>query len=171
MIVRDLVERDSQTIAGSLPSRHEREVEWAGIRGGRPLVGGDVSPLVKLCELREPRRVSWIGSRQVEAEAEALEVGFQVVEVWVAVIELAMGGELSLEEDSEGRPPHLRYEDLAGLRVEVAAEPLKVGTQRHHISPQVLIGQVGIWCSHGRSHRALRINLGQARHPVVLPTD
>ena len=55
------------------------------------LVGGDVPPLVEPREVRQARRISWVGSCEVEVEAEAFEVCLQVVEVWVAVIELAVG--------------------------------------------------------------------------------
>ncbi len=81
-----------------------------------------------------------------------------------------MRSELVLDEQLGARPD-LRYEDLSGFRVEVAAIALEMRTEQHDVAAQVLLDQVRIRRRGREAGGALEVNLPQARHPIVLPPE
>ena len=61
-------------------------------------------------------RVRWVGSRQIQREAETFEVLPHVLQVGIAVIKDTMGRELGLDEHLKGRA-HSEDDDLSRFGV------------------------------------------------------
>ena len=59
----------------------------------------NIPPPIQFIQVEETRRISWVGSRQIEREAEALKVFSQVLQVGVAVVEGTMVRELVLYQE------------------------------------------------------------------------
>src|SRR5687768_17390933 len=110
--------------------------------------------------MRQSRHVGRIG-REVEWETEAVEIGFQIPQIRIAVIESSTRGELSLEQKFEGWPLDPGHNDLTGLGVKVSAETLEVSAQRKHIPAQALVNQLDMGRHHGNDCRALTIDQRQ----------
>ena len=76
-----------------------RETGW----GNSSVVRCDIPPLVQFRQVTKSSRVRWVGSRQIQREAETFKVLPHVLQVWIAVIKDTMGRELSLDEHVKGR--------------------------------------------------------------------
>jgi hypothetical protein len=62
----------------------------------------NIPPFVQFRQVLQTRRIPWVSSRQIQAEAETFEVVPQVLKAWVAAVEGAMGCELVLDKDLKG---------------------------------------------------------------------
>jgi hypothetical protein len=128
----------------------------------------DIPPSVQFSQVLEARRIRWIGRRQMQSESEAVEVFSQVLQVGVALIEGAMGGELVLDEELKAGA-HSRDNDLGRFAVKVAAEPLKVSAQEHDVAAQILFAKWSIEWSERQGSSALSLDFHQTRHAIVHP--
>jgi hypothetical protein len=134
------------------------------------VVSRKVTPLVQRGQVCQARRVRRVRCTEIEDEAEALQIPSQVLEGRVAVVELPVGDELGLDQRLE-RCSQFRHDDLGGLRVEVAAEPLEVCAEQEDVPAQVLLDQVGLRRREHQARSTLRVHGGQTRHSVVLPAQ
>ncbi len=104
---------------------------------------GDVPPLIQFFQVGQPGVVCRVVGRHVEAESEAFEVGFEIVEVRVTAIKISVRCELALYEDPE-RGPDSRRDDLGAFRVKIAAESLKMRGQKQDERTEILVRKAGI---------------------------
>jgi hypothetical protein len=88
----------------------------------------DIPPSIQFSQVLETQRIPWIRGRQIQCEAKAFEVLPQVLQVWVAVVERAMGRELGLNQEPE-RAAHSEGDDHGRFGVKVATIALKVGAE------------------------------------------
>jgi hypothetical protein len=128
----------------------------------------DIPPSVQFGQVLETRRIPWVGSRQIQREAEAFEVFPQVLEVGVAVVEGTMGRELVLDEDLK-RGAHPGDNDLGRFRVKVAAEPLEVGAEQDDLPAQILFAEARVGRSQRQRCSALGFDLVQWKHAIAQP--
>src|SRR5262245_46449167 len=112
------------------------------------------------------RRVNW----QIKCKAETFEIFFQMVVCRISAFEIAMCSELLKDQQPE-RWPHLGDDDLSGFGIEIAAEALEVSTKQHSVTAQVFVDQVSIGGHCRNTGSALKVNLLEARHPVILPVQ
>src|SRR6266540_3636396 len=122
-------------------------------------MGRCVSPLVQFREMLQTRQVRRVGG-EVKREAETVKIGFEMLQIRIPPIELAMGRELLLHERSQ-RGSHLRSDNLRGLGVQIATESLKVRTEQHDITSKILFDQGSVCRKRHKAGGALQISLLQ----------
>src|SRR5438477_12574125 len=98
-------------------------------------MGHGISPVVQMPEVGQPDGVRWVGTCEIEEEAEPLEVLPNVFNSRVPGIEFEFGGKLRLDGCPEA-DRHCGSADLQAFRVEIAAEPLKMATDEHYVTLQ-----------------------------------
>src|SRR5689334_10050213 len=96
--------------------------------------------------------------RQIQLEAETVEVLPDVIQVGIATIEGETVDELGLDERLQ-RAAYLGSNDLGRFDVQVTAKPLEVGAEQYDISAQILINEARIWRSLRQGCGALGIDL------------
>jgi hypothetical protein len=105
--------------------------------------------------------VSRIRDRQIQPGPKSLEVGSQVLQTGIAVVQGYMFRELSLNERLKGGT-HSGDDDLSRFGIEVATESLEVRAQQHDVSTQILFNEPGIRRSDRLRRGTLQIDLVQA---------
>src|SRR5260370_3673809 len=106
-------------------------------------MGNRVSPLVQLTEVGYARPVCQIG-RKTKREIESFEIVTDCFDSRIVGAEPQFAVELDLDRWLE-RGGHMRHNDLCALRIQVAAEPLEIATEPHHISAKTLLCQQSVW--------------------------
>ena len=89
------------------------------------MIGSDVSPFVEVSQVSQPSVICRVVCCHREAEAEAVEVLLQIVDVRIPAVELSVGRELLLHQYLQGWS-NLGGDDLGAFSVEVATIALKL---------------------------------------------
>jgi hypothetical protein len=90
------------------------------------VMGSDVSPFVEFFQVSEPSLIRTVMACHREVKTETVEVGFQILDVWIPAIELPVSRKLLLNQHLQSWPD-FRGDNLGAFSVEVAAVALKVG--------------------------------------------
>jgi hypothetical protein len=169
VIVHDAVKGNRQAIARSSPSPKRVEIQWNACGRNGMLVGCNVTPRVQFRQKREARNIRRVNC-QIEPEAESVEILFEMRKGWIAVVNPTMAGELFLNQRLEPCS-HFGGDDLGGLGMQIAAETLEVSAEQKSIAAQVLVNQARIQRHSRYRGSALKINLLETKHPLILPVQ
>lgn len=132
------------------------------------MVRHDITPSVELTQVLEARRIPLIRRRQIQAEAESLEVFPQVLEIGVAMVESAIGRELALDEGLK-RGAHPAGDGQSGLYMKVTAEPLEMGTEQDDIRARILLAEARVGRGECPSAGLLDLDFAQSRQALIPP--
>jgi hypothetical protein len=132
------IKRGGNTGAGRAPSVDLLEVERGVlVRNARPILMRDgVAPIVQVVQGGSPLRLPAVDEAHVvpKAHPQPSEVGAQVPRVGIAVVELPSLRQHGPQDAGNGAGLRVRDQEVDGLRVEVAAEPLELRRQQHSVS-------------------------------------
>jgi hypothetical protein len=132
------------------------------------MMRSDVAPFAQFSQVQQPRWIPWVGGGEVQCEAKAFEILPQVLQIGVSMVQGTLSCELVLDEDLKAGP-HPGDDRQSRLGIQVAAEPLEVGTEQDNVPAQVFLVKERVGRSQGLGCGTLNVDLIQARHAIVSP--